>query len=124
MNNGTTHYVGDGCPPDGHRTDPTLADVDAGAVGLSDADLDRIETRLPLTSEPGPVVVAKLVGEARRLRAERDRLSAAVHTVLGIHRPADVDDRLCAEGCGGGWPCVTNAEVVAAIEDTEEDDRE
>ena len=40
----------------------------------------------------------------------------ALKMILVIHRRSDVDDRLCAEGCYGSWPCSTHLEAKATID--------
>ena len=50
--------------------------------------------------------------------AARQALDGAMDALSGIrqsHRPSDSDDRLCAEGCNGAWPCTTRLEADHAL---------
>lgn len=35
--------------------------------------------------------------------------------ISDLHRPSDIDARLCAEGCAGSWPCTTRHEADHAL---------
>ena len=39
----------------------------------------------------------------------------ALDSIRGTHRPLEADDRLCAEGCNGSWPCSTRLEADEAL---------
>ncbi len=55
--------------------------------------------------------------ERERLETRVVHLEAALDVIRDIHRPSDVDDRLCAEGCGGGWPCTSRVEADSVLAD-------
>ena len=48
-------------------------------------------------------------------RQALDGAMDALSVIRQVHRPADVDDRLCAEGCAGRWPCTTRLEADHAL---------
>ena len=40
----------------------------------------------------------------------------SLKVIFNIHQPADIDKRLCREGCNGRWPCSTYLEAQAALD--------
>lgn len=44
--------------------------------------------------------------------AENEALRATLARIYEFHRPHPDEDRLCVEGCGGGWPCSTRLEAA------------
>lgn len=70
-----------------------------------------------LTEEPEDVYHrdARAVLERVRLFEELNKLRDALSSIRQDHRPSDMDDRLCAEGCNGRWPCVTRLEADHAL---------
>lgn len=58
---------------------------------------------------------ARAVLERVRLFEELNKLRDALSSIRQDHRPSDMDDRLCAEGCNGRWPCVTRLEADHAL---------
>jgi len=69
-------------------------------------------------------VLRTLLAEAHRkltaVAADRFAYAQALEIIRAAHRPADVDARLCAEGCGGSWPCLARAEADAALAEAAE----
>ena len=54
-------------------------------------------------------------GQLRRARAKAIEVMQALSAIRDVHRPLEADDRLCAEGCSGAWPCTTRLEVDHAL---------
>ena len=52
---------------------------------------------------------------AAQMRDEIVRLREALVVIRGVHGPHHRDDRLCAEGCSGAYPCTTRIEVDAVL---------